>query len=188
MFSTKEKRLRFHCTLALRPWQSNEYPTPIILLAANLGSLRPSTWESRPAPKLYQENRQKDPPKHSHHQLHWHAFVSCSHMPLNERRETGEVHCDEREESDYDLSLFRSNDVSIGIDASRVGNEARFVNDYRGVPAQERANAAFVEDRVGQLRIRIESTRMIKKGAAARKSWCRMARHGGKRAQALSRT
>ncbi|CAK5264872.1 unnamed protein product [Mycena citricolor] len=87
-------------------------------------------------------------------------------MPLNERRETGEVHCDEREESDYDLSLFRSNDVSIGIDASRVGNEARFVNDYRGVPAQERANAAFVEDRVGQLRIRIESTRMIKKGAA----------------------
>ncbi|KAJ7129983.1 hypothetical protein C8R43DRAFT_1025305, partial [Mycena crocata] len=35
----------------------------------------------------------------------------------------GEIHCDERQGSDYDLSLFRQGDLSIGIDASRMGNE-----------------------------------------------------------------
>ncbi|KAK3381634.1 hypothetical protein B0H63DRAFT_476249 [Podospora didyma] len=35
-------------------------------------------------------------------------------------------------ESDYDLWLDRDGDVAV--DAARVGNEARFVNDYRGVP------------------------------------------------------
>ena len=34
--------------------------------------------------------------------------------------------------SDYDLWLDRDGDVAV--DAARVGNEARFVNDYRGVP------------------------------------------------------
>lgn len=38
-------------------------------------------------------------------------------------RKPGEVHCDEREDSDYDLSLFRNGDLSVGIDASRMGNE-----------------------------------------------------------------
>lgn len=33
--------------------------------------------------------------------------------------------------SDYDLSLDR--DLGIGVDATRIGNEARFINDYRGV-------------------------------------------------------
>lgn len=33
--------------------------------------------------------------------------------------------------SDYDLSLDREN--GIGVDASKMGNEARFINDYRGV-------------------------------------------------------
>lgn len=36
--------------------------------------------------------------------------------------------------SDYDLSIDRECDLAV--DASRCGNEARFVNDYRGVPAQ----------------------------------------------------
>ncbi|KAF2799934.1 hypothetical protein K505DRAFT_356188 [Melanomma pulvis-pyrius CBS 109.77] len=35
------------------------------------------------------------------------------------------------ETSDYDLSLDR--DFGIGVDASRIGNEARFINDYRSV-------------------------------------------------------
>lgn len=35
------------------------------------------------------------------------------------------------ETSDYDLSLDR--DLSIGVDASKMGNEARFINDYRGI-------------------------------------------------------
>jgi len=43
------------------------------------------------------------------------------------------------ETSDYDLSLDR--DLAIGVDASRMGNEARFMNDYRGVSTA--ANAEF---------------------------------------------
>lgn len=45
--------------------------------------------------------------------------------------------------SDYDLWLDRSGDVAV--DAARMGNEARFVNDYRGVPGAVRANAEFGE-------------------------------------------
>lgn len=37
--------------------------------------------------------------------------------------------------SDYDLSLDR--DADLAVDATNVGNEARFVNDYRGVPGRE---------------------------------------------------
>jgi hypothetical protein len=43
------------------------------------------------------------------------------------------------EKSDYDMSLDR--DFGVGVDASRIGNEARFINDYRGVAAS--ANAEF---------------------------------------------
>lgn len=45
--------------------------------------------------------------------------------------------------SDYDLWLDRGGDVAV--DASRMGNEARFVNDYRGVPGAARPNAEFCE-------------------------------------------
>ena len=46
-------------------------------------------------------------------------------------------------DSDYDLWLDRAADVAV--DAARAGNEARFINDYRGVPglAQRRPNAEF---------------------------------------------
>ncbi|KAL8340838.1 hypothetical protein RB601_006773 [Gaeumannomyces tritici] len=46
-------------------------------------------------------------------------------------------------ESDYDLWLSR--DADVAVDAARCGNEARFVNDYRGVPGAVRANAEFRE-------------------------------------------
>ena len=46
----------------------------------------------------------------------------------------GEVHCDDRPDSDYDLSLYRTSDqISVGVDAQQAGNEARFINDFRGV-------------------------------------------------------
>lgn len=45
------------------------------------------------------------------------------------------------EESDYDLWVER--EVDVAVDAAQEGNEARFVNDYRGVPGKERANARF---------------------------------------------
>lgn len=47
--------------------------------------------------------------------------------------------------SDYDLWLDRSGDVDVAVDAARMGNEARFVNDYRGVPGAARPNAEFCE-------------------------------------------
>lgn len=52
--------------------------------------------------------------------------------------------------SDYDLCLDR--ELGVAVDAARGGNEARFLNDYRGV--RERANVVF-ENRVvgGQARI-----------------------------------
>ncbi|KAH6842797.1 hypothetical protein B0I37DRAFT_330281 [Chaetomium sp. MPI-CAGE-AT-0009] len=45
--------------------------------------------------------------------------------------------------SDYDLWLDR--DADLAVDAARAGNEARFVNDYRGVPGRggRKANAEF---------------------------------------------
>ncbi|KAL2127984.1 hypothetical protein VTI74DRAFT_9874 [Chaetomium olivicolor] len=45
--------------------------------------------------------------------------------------------------SDYDLWLDRDGDLAV--DAARMGNEARFVNDYRGVPGRDgkKANAEF---------------------------------------------
>lgn len=44
-------------------------------------------------------------------------------------------------ESDYDLSLDR--DADLAVDAAQAGNEARFINDYRGV--RDRPNAEFRE-------------------------------------------
>jgi hypothetical protein len=51
----------------------------------------------------------------------------------------GYVHdqTDTDESSDYDLSLER--ELGIGVDATRMGNEARFINDYRGVSAAPNA-------------------------------------------------
>lgn len=91
----------------------------------------------------------------------------------------GEVHCQNRVDSDYDLSLFRSQDGdNVGVDASVMGNEARFVNDYRGI--RGKPNAVFVENRTpqGELRISIwSSTDPIKKGdeilVSYGKSWWR---------------
>ncbi|KAF9014999.1 hypothetical protein BDQ17DRAFT_1385822 [Cyathus striatus] len=78
----------------------------------------------------------------------------------------GELHADDRPTSDYDLSLYRTQDgTSIGVDASAMGNEARFVNDYRGIA--QKPNAKFNDNRLssGELRISIWSTdREIRKG------------------------
>ncbi|KAG2156488.1 SET domain protein [Suillus bovinus] len=91
----------------------------------------------------------------------------------------GEVHCQDRASSDYDLSLFRSADGdNVGVDASVMGNEARFVNDYRGI--RSKPNALFVERRTsqGELRMSIWSSKdLIQKGdeilVSYGKSWWR---------------
>lgn len=78
----------------------------------------------------------------------------------------GEAHCDDRPGSDYDLSLFRTQDgISVGIDAQFMGNEARFINDYRGV--KSKPNAVFEECRTseGELRMSVWSgSESIRKG------------------------
>lgn len=77
----------------------------------------------------------------------------------------GEVHCDDRSESDYDLSLHRAEGISVGVDASRMGNEARFINDFRGV--NPKPNAVFQDYRTpdGELRMAVwSSTDPIRKG------------------------
>lgn len=57
------------------------------------------------------------------------------------RRGEHEEEKDPHANSDYDLSLDR--EMGIGIDADRKGNEARFINDYRGIA--EKPNAEFRE-------------------------------------------
>lgn len=58
--------------------------------------------------------------------------------------------------SDYDLSLNR--DLEIGVDATHYGNEARFINDYRGI-RPDGPNAEFrdclVEVGNGKVEVRI---------------------------------
>ncbi|KAI0894592.1 hypothetical protein F4806DRAFT_110740 [Annulohypoxylon nitens] len=49
--------------------------------------------------------------------------------------------CMAHEQSDYDLWLDR--DAALAVDADKAGNEARFVNDYRGIAA--RPNSEFKE-------------------------------------------
>ena len=92
---------------------------------------------------------------------------------------TGEVHCDDRPDSNYDLSLCRLSDsINVGIDANTVGNQARFINDYRGIASKP--NAVFLDGRApsGELCMSIwSSTQEIKKGeeivVSYGKSWWR---------------
>jgi len=72
--------------------------------------------------------------------------------------------------------------TSVGIDAARMGNEARFTNDYRGV--QKSPNAMFMDYRThrGELRMCIQSVAEIKKGEeiliSYGKSWWNHRRSG----------
>ncbi|KAF8538633.1 hypothetical protein BDD12DRAFT_841731 [Trichophaea hybrida] len=64
--------------------------------------------------------------------------------------------------SDYDICLDR--ELGVAVDAARGGNEARFVNDYRGVA--ERANVVFENREVqGQVRIAVRvAGKEVRKG------------------------
>ncbi|KAI0762671.1 SET domain protein [Fomes fomentarius] len=101
----------------------------------------------------------------------------------------GEVHCDDRLASDYDLSLYRTTDhISVGVDAQHAGNEARFVNDFRGI--NQKPNVLFQERRTegGELRMSVWSgSEPIKKGdellVSYGKSWWR-ARQGADNVEA----
>ena len=80
----------------------------------------------------------------------------------------------EEDESDYDLSLVRLSaydtanprpgyHISIGVDAAKAGNAARFVNDYRGIAAQPNAEFRLGEGETGEARMEIWS---LKSGVA----------------------
>lgn len=84
----------------------------------------------------------------------------------NQASSLGEVHCNDRLDSDYDLSLHRFSDgLSVGIDAHSSGNEARFINDFRGI--SNRPNAVFRDNRLssGELRMSVwSSSEGVRKG------------------------
>ena len=67
----------------------------------------------------------------------------------------GFVHSEEEtdESSNYDLCLDREGGISV--DAASMGNEARFINDYRGVPSAAGPNAEFKDTwvKVGKSRV-----------------------------------
>jgi hypothetical protein len=54
--------------------------------------------------------------------------------------------------SDYDLSLDR--EAGVSVDAARCGNEARFINDYRGTGSRRGGNCEFGVRAVGDARER----------------------------------
>jgi hypothetical protein len=63
------------------------------------------------------------------------SFIICYHGYVHGERDTDHA-------SDYDLCLSR--ELGVGIDAAKMGNEARFCNDYRGIE-QTGPNAEFKE-------------------------------------------
>lgn len=73
-----------------------------------------------------------------------HGLYAARHLPPNTiiLPYLGFVHGPEEtdEHSNYDLTLDR--ELGIGVDANKAGNEARFINDYRGV-SQSGPNAEF---------------------------------------------
>lgn len=70
-----------------------------------------------------------------------HGLFASQHIPPDSfiLPYLGFVHdkADTDEASDYDLSLER--DFGVGVDATSYGNEARFINDYRGISAAPNA-------------------------------------------------
>ncbi|KAF2746896.1 SET domain-containing protein [Sporormia fimetaria CBS 119925] len=70
-----------------------------------------------------------------------HALLAAQHIPADSfiLPYLGFVHHGLNENSDHEISLDR--DVDVAVDASKIGNEARFINDYRGIA--ERPNAEF---------------------------------------------
>lgn len=94
-------------------------------------------------------------PAHGQHALvaHQHLSPGAFILPY-----MGYVHdnTDVDEHSDYDLSLDREREISV--DATEMGNEARFINDYRGISTAPNAEfrdiymdigGGTVEKRVG---------------------------------------
>ncbi|KAH0548037.1 hypothetical protein GP486_008221 [Trichoglossum hirsutum] len=85
----------------------------------------------------------------NHPALHQHGLFATRYLPPGSfiLDYLGLYHS-EPSISDYDLSLSR--DLGIGIDAAAMGNEGRFINDYRGI--RDGPNAEFRERMVGSER------------------------------------
>jgi hypothetical protein len=119
--------------------QSDVVNTTLITLKSEL----PSKEQTRKASGPY-TNVKITPIKATSHPANGqHGLFANQHLPPDSfvLPYLGYVHdqTDTDAASDYDLSLDRER--GIGVDATRMGNEARFINDYRGVST--RANAEF---------------------------------------------
>ncbi|KAF1835060.1 hypothetical protein BDW02DRAFT_313189 [Decorospora gaudefroyi] len=80
-----------------------------------------------------------------------HALCANQHLPPDSfiLPYLGYVHdhTDTDQTSDYDLSLDR--ELGIGVDASKMGNEARYVNDYRGISTAPNAEFRDIHVDIG---------------------------------------
>jgi xeroderma pigmentosum group C-complementing protein len=69
-------------------------------------------------------------------EIHPGSPVAANNDSDDLRTDTGQASTDtSHDHSDYDLWLDRDGDLAI--DAAQAGNEARFINDYRGVPSDD---------------------------------------------------
>lgn len=114
--------------------------------------------------RLVKIQRIHEPPGHPAHGEH--GLFAAQHLAPGSViiDYLGFVHSsrDADPQSDYDLSLDR--DLGIGVDAARMGNEARFINDYRGIRGAG-PNAEFVERLVnGERRMSVRVLPVRKSG------------------------
>lgn len=108
--------------------------------------------DQTPAPSLLVKITPIEDPNHPAHGQH--GLFATRHLKPGSciLLYAGTVHASagtDLGDSDYDLWLDR--DAGLAVDAAKGGNEARFINDYRGVA--ERPNAEFREvwsQRAGQ--------------------------------------
>ncbi|KAA8898353.1 hypothetical protein FN846DRAFT_962460 [Sphaerosporella brunnea] len=124
-------------------------PIPSTAAAPALSALNlhAPTPPSTPSPLV--RIRRIDDPSHPAHGQH--GLFAARNLPARSwiLDYLGRYHAAEESDpaSDYDISLDRESGVAV--DAQSMGNEGRFVNDYRGVPGKERPNVEFETRRVG---------------------------------------
>lgn len=66
-------------------------------------------------------------------------YLGLVHSTTEDSSSTQPATPEHQPKSDYDLSLDR--DLGLAVDADKMGNESRFINDYRGIA--DRPNAEF---------------------------------------------
>ncbi|CEQ42904.1 SPOSA6832_04780 [Sporobolomyces salmonicolor] len=132
---------------------SHPAPSRLLPRSLQLAYCTPSPASSLPNPPPRVQIRTISDPAHPAHGQS--GLFNASGKKLERgtwiRDYVGLVHLEKEADptSDYDLCLERvpasegAEAEVVGIDATKTGNEARFVNDYRGIRGFQRPNAVF---------------------------------------------